>query len=79
MPVMIPHTIDDDGPITAEKNGCVRCHTATGKKLRGAPPVPASHVASGDGTPAVHGKRWNCLLCHAPQADVKPVVANTSP
>ena len=77
MPVMISHTIDDDLPITAEKNGCIRCHTPTGKKVRGAPPVPASHVAAGD-KPAVAGKRWNCVACHAPQADVKPLVANTS-
>jgi cytochrome c-type protein NapB len=77
MPVMISHTIDDDLPITAEKNGCIRCHTATGKKVRGAPPVPASHVAAGD-KPTVVGKRWNCVACHAPQADVKPLVANTS-
>jgi cytochrome c-type protein NapB len=76
MPVMISHTIDDDLPITAEKNGCIRCHTATGKKVRGAPPVPASHVAQGD-KPTVVGKRWNCTACHAPQADVKPLVANT--
>jgi len=77
MPVMISHTIDDDLPITAEKNGCIRCHTPTGKKVRGAPPVPASHVAAGD-KPAVAGKRWNCVACHAPQADVKPLVVNTS-
>jgi cytochrome c-type protein NapB len=77
MPVMISHTIDDDLPITAEKNGCIRCHTPTGKKVRGAPPVPTSHVAEG-GKPAVVGKRWNCVACHAPQADVKPLVANTS-
>lgn len=77
MPVMISHTIDDDLPITAEKNGCIRCHTATGKKVRGAPPVPPSHVALGD-KPAVAGKRWNCTACHAPQADVLPLVVNTS-
>ena len=77
MPVMISHTIDDDLPITAEKNGCIRCHTATGKKVRGAPPVPVSHVAQGD-KPTVAGKRWNCTACHAPQADVKPLVANSS-
>jgi nitrate reductase (cytochrome), electron transfer subunit len=77
MPVMIPHTIEDDLPITAEKNGCLRCHSTAGKKVRGAPPVPASHVARGD-PPALHGRRWNCTACHAPQADVKPLVANTS-
>ncbi|HEX4943187.1 MAG TPA: nitrate reductase cytochrome c-type subunit [Usitatibacteraceae bacterium] len=77
MPVMISHTIDDDLPITMEKNGCIRCHTPTGKKVRGAPAVPPSHVAAGD-KPAVAGKRWNCIACHAPQADVKPVVANTA-
>ena len=78
MPVMISHTIDDDLPITAEKNGCIRCHTPTGKKVRGAPPVPVSHVAEGGDKPAVAGKRWNCTACHAPQADVLPLVANTS-
>lgn len=76
MPVMISHTVDDDLPITAQKNGCIRCHTPTGKKVRGAPPVPASHVAQADDKPAVAGKRWNCTACHAPQADVKPLVAN---
>jgi len=78
MPVMISHTIDDDLPITAEKNGCIRCHTPTGKKVRGAPPVPQSHVVNAGDKPAVTGKRWNCTACHAPQADVKPLVANTS-
>lgn len=78
MPVMISHTIDDDLPITAERNGCIRCHTPTGKKVRGAPPVPASHVAKADGNPVVAGKRWNCIACHAPQADVMPLVTNTS-
>ena len=78
MPVMISHTIDDDLPITAEKNGCIRCHTPTGKKVRGAPPVPPSHVVTAGDKPAVTGKRWNCTACHAPQADVKPLVANTS-
>jgi nitrate reductase (cytochrome), electron transfer subunit len=78
MPVMISHTIDDDLPITAEKNGCIRCHTPTGKKVRGAPPVPQSHVVKADDKPAVAGKRWNCTACHAPQADVKPLVANTA-
>ena len=77
MPVMIPHTIEDDLPITAQENGCVRCHTPTGKKVRGAPPVPPSHVAEGD-KPSVSGRRWHCVLCHAPQADVKPLVANTA-
>jgi cytochrome c-type protein NapB len=78
MPVMISHTIDDDLPITAEKNGCIRCHTPTGKAVRGAPAVPSSHVVKADDKPAVSGKRWNCIACHAPQADVKPLVANTS-
>ena len=77
MPVMISHTIDDDLPITAEKNGCIRCHTATGKKVRGAPPLLQDHLAKG-GEKAVDGRHWNCVACHAPQADVKPLVANTS-
>ncbi len=78
MPVMISHTIDDDLPITAEKNGCIRCHTPTGKKFRGAPPLQPSHVATGGDKRAVDGRHWNCTACHAPQADVLPLVANTS-
>ena len=78
MPVMISHTIDDDLPITAEKNGCIRCHTTTGRKVRGAPPLTQDHVAKGGEKAAVDGRHWNCLACHAPQADVKPLVANTS-
>jgi cytochrome c-type protein NapB len=78
MPVMISHTIDDDLPITVEKNGCLRCHTTTGKKVRGAPPVPTSHVADTGGEKGLAGKRYICTTCHAPQADVKPLVANSS-
>jgi cytochrome c-type protein NapB len=77
MPVMISHTIDDDLPITAERNGCLRCHSTTGKKVRGAPPLLASHLATG-GPKDVDGRHWVCTTCHAPQADVRPLVANTS-
>ncbi len=77
MPVMISHTVDDDLPITAEKNGCIRCHSTTGQKKRGAPPLLPDHL-SASGPQSVDGKRWNCMLCHAPQADVKPLVANSS-
>jgi nitrate reductase cytochrome c-type subunit len=79
MPGMISHTIDDDLPITAAKNGCIRCHTATGKAVRGAAPLTKSHLAVEGGKPAVAGNHWNCIACHAPQADVKPLVVNTSP
>jgi cytochrome c-type protein NapB len=77
MPVMISHTIEEELPITVEKNGCLRCHTTTGKKVRGALPVPASHLAESGGD-KLAGKRYVCTTCHAPQADVKPLVANSS-
>ncbi len=78
MPVMIPHTVDDALPITLERNECLRCHTTTGKKFKGALPVPVSHVASTEGKGTVAGKRYQCLSCHAPQADVPALVSNSS-
>jgi cytochrome c-type protein NapB len=78
MPVMIPHTIDDELPITLEKNGCLRCHATTGKKVKGAPSVPASHIGGPGGKPALAGRRYICTTCHAPQTDAKPLVANSS-
>ena len=79
MPVMISHTIENDLPITASKNGCLECHTTTGRKVKGSPPVPSSHVVGpGSAKPTLVGRRYVCTTCHAPQTDVMPLVANTS-
>lgn len=79
-PPMIVHSIEGMLPITQETNMCKDCHVMpdmVGKKIEpGMPiPVPASHyvdVKKGE----LYMGRWNCVQCHRPQADVKPLVEN---
>lgn len=79
MPPMIPHTIDDAIPITVTQNECLGCHKAAepGKKAK-RPPTPESHWVVTDGKRAIEGRRYVCTGCHAPQADVAPLVKNFS-
>jgi nitrate reductase cytochrome c-type subunit len=79
MPVMIPHAVEAHRPITIERNECLRCHTTTGKKVKGAPGVPKNHLGNEEqGKVAIAGRRYQCLQCHAPQTDAKPLVENRS-
>jgi cytochrome c-type protein NapB len=77
-PPMIPHSLDDMLPITLARNNCLMCHQQPdriGQKSPGAPtPLPASHYTSAK---KLQGSRYNCVTCHAPQADAKPLVRNT--
>ncbi len=77
-PPMIPHDIATMLPITLEKNNCLMCHQQPdriGQKSPGAPtPLPTSHYTSAK---KLQGSRYNCMACHAPQADAKPLVKNT--
>ncbi|MBL8327137.1 MAG: nitrate reductase cytochrome c-type subunit [Rubrivivax sp.] len=83
MPPMINHAIDDSLPITAAKNECLSCHdkpqnigkpVAAGK----ARPAPASHYSGAPGSLRLAGASYNCVSCHAPQADVPMLVRNAS-
>jgi cytochrome c-type protein NapB len=83
MPPMISHTVDEYLPLTAKANECLDCHdkpdrigkpVASGK----ARPAPANHYVSRGGAPALAGAQYNCMACHAPQADVPALVRNTS-
>lgn len=79
-PPMIPHAVESFLPITATQNNCLMCHalaSEVGKKLaKGQPqPIPASHLGkAADGKPVLKGTQYDCMLCHAPQANVKPLI-----
>lgn len=80
-PPMIPHTINEMVPITRDFNLCKDCHVQPallGEKITKGMPVPApeSHYVNVKEGQLYMG-RWNCTQCHAPQAKVKPLVANT--
>lgn len=83
IPPMISHAIDEYLPLAANKNECLDCHdkperigkpVASGK----ARPASTSHYVSRSGTLALAGTQYNCMACHAPQAEAQPLVRNTS-
>jgi cytochrome c-type protein NapB len=88
-PPQISHDISEHLPITMQNNMCLACHNQPAlwdKKLeRGTPtPIPPSHYtdlrnAPGKVTENVVGARYNCIQCHVPQADARPLVENTFP
>jgi cytochrome c-type protein NapB len=84
MPPMITHAVDAYLPITVSANACLTCHDqpqAIGKPVAKGQPTsaPTSHYHKGaDGKLALAGAKYNCIACHAPQADVKPLVNNVS-
>jgi cytochrome c-type protein NapB len=86
-PPQIPHNIDNLVPVTAENNQCVACHNTPGligQKGKGQPtPMPESHYTDlrrtpGKVTKKLTGSRFVCTQCHAPQAEVDPLVENSS-
>ncbi len=83
MPPMITHAVEEHLPITARANDCLECHdkpqnigrpVATGK----ARPAPASHYISAGTSKVLDGRQYNCMNCHAPQAEALPLVVNSS-
>ncbi len=85
-PPMIPHEIKDMLPITIKNNQCISCHDReSAKDMKAAMPnltsIPDTHyrdLRSKDQKDLGHlaGARFNCVQCHAPQANVKPLVKN---
>jgi cytochrome c-type protein NapB len=86
-PPLIGHEVASSLPILSSENKCIDCHDEQGEWGmeigKGDPiPMPRSHytdLRADDGVvhEQVVGARYNCLQCHAPQANVKPLVANT--
>lgn len=81
-PPRIPHDVGDYLPITAAKNGCLKCHDVAKAATPEDPtPIPASHRVDLRNAPTKQGKqvagaRWVCIACHVPQALSEPPVGN---
>jgi len=79
-PSLIPHAIEDFLPILIGENLCLECHGSGEEDVTS--PIPTSHYdnlfsdspASGQ---TVDGSRYVCTICHIPQSDLQPLVANT--
>ena len=78
MPAMIPHDVSTM-KITRDANPCMMCHGNVEKidapKVKGQPAaMPSSHWTKVDGKLVMAPSRHECMLCHAPQANVEPLV-----
>jgi len=79
-PPLIPHNTEDLLPITISDNSCLDCHLPENAEDADATATPASHLFDirrdkqlSDLNPA----NFNCTQCHATQANVGELVANT--
>ena len=80
-PPQVPHAIEDFLPITRDANNCLACHQQPDqvgkKKVAGEPTaLPATHYTSVQKN-VLQMRRYNCVQCHSPQAEVTPLVGNT--
>ena len=79
-PPMIPHDLEGLIPITADNNMCVSCHMPEVAKDVGATAIPKSHLYSIRNKKDLDGKlsddRFNCTVCHVPQANVEAKFKN---
>jgi len=80
-PPMISHDIEGMEPITRDNNACTSCHLPEVAKDVGATPMPKSHFydmrTAKDNQGVMEDARYNCTQCHAPQANLDPLVKNT--
>lgn len=81
-PPRIPHGIGDFLPLTRQDHACLDCHAAETDE-GDVPPLPASHRTDLRHAPdrvgtAPAGARRDCLACHVPVSDAKPLRANAA-
>ena len=77
-PPMVPHEVAKYR-ISIKNNGCLKCHSAKTYKKEKAPKVGDSHFLTREDKrlEKVSSRRWFCSQCHATQANLDPLVANT--
>jgi len=82
-PPQIPHSVEGLVPIKPGQNACLGCHMPDVAKSVGATPIPKTHIALDLFTKGGKKKelridpaRYQCVMCHAAQADAPPLVKN---
>jgi len=78
-PPVIPHSIEGFEEATLQNNPCLSCHGPENYKNARAPKTADSHFKDRDGKTLsdVSASRYQCTACHVPQANAKPLIANT--
>ena len=77
-PPTIPHNIRGY-QIDKNFNMCLSCHSRSASPQTGAPMVSITHFYDRDGQAlaAVSPRRYFCVQCHLPQADIQPARGNS--
>ncbi|WP_414691397.1 nitrate reductase cytochrome c-type subunit [Noviherbaspirillum sp.] len=76
-PPVIPHKIEGY-QVDKNANKCMMCHARTRTQESQAPMVSVTHFMDRDSNflAELSPRRYFCLQCHVPQADLKPLVEN---
>lgn len=79
-PPLIPHDLEGMIPITADLNACTNCHLPEFAVDLNSTSVPKTHLVDlrtgKDDNGELETARYDCLACHVPQANAKPLVKN---
>ncbi|MEF9997409.1 MAG: nitrate reductase cytochrome c-type subunit [Burkholderiaceae bacterium] len=82
-PPLIPHPISGYVPITPASNMCLACHERpadAGKPAAAgeAQAIPLNHYVKSGKELKLNRAMYDCQICHAPAANVKPLVGNSA-
>lgn len=77
-PPVIPHKIEAY-QVDKNANRCMMCHARTRTQESQAPMISVTHFQNREGNflAELSPRRYFCLQCHVPQADLQPLVPNT--
>jgi nitrate reductase (cytochrome), electron transfer subunit len=76
-PPIIPHKIENY-QVDKSANRCMMCHARTRTQESQAPMISVTHFQNRDGNflAELSPRRYFCLQCHVPQANLEPLVPN---
>ncbi|MEW6706914.1 MAG: nitrate reductase cytochrome c-type subunit [Pseudomonadota bacterium] len=76
-PPVVPHKIEGY-QLDKNANRCMFCHARTKVQESGAPMISVTHYQDRDGNhlAELSPRRYFCLQCHVPQAELQPLVEN---
>lgn len=76
-PPVIPHKIEGY-QVDKSANRCMMCHARTRTQESQAPMISVTHFQNRDGNflAELSPRRYFCLQCHVPQANLEPLVPN---
>lgn len=76
-PPVIPHKIEGY-QVDKNANRCMMCHARTRTEQSQAPMISVTHFMDRDGNflAELSPRRYFCMQCHVPQADLNPLIDN---